>query len=123
MHSEKVAIAFSGSAMFVKLRCLRFSSMFRFHWVQLSSFSFHDAGRLIRRVALLLSVMMRNRWSLPVYGPVVKISETVMVSEVMFKSIVEAFWEVGLMRVQKFGVVIRQALGSLIKASLMDCPT
>jgi hypothetical protein len=27
------------------------------------------------------------------------------------------------MRVQKFGVVIRQALGSLIKASLMDLPT
>jgi hypothetical protein len=66
--------------------------------------------------------MMRNRWSLPVYGPVVKISETVMVSEVMVKSIVEAFWEVGLMRVQKFGVVIRQALRSLIKASLMDLP-
>jgi hypothetical protein len=58
-----------------------------------------------------------------VYGPVVKISETVMVSEVMVKSIVETFWEVGLMRVQKFGVVIRQALGSLIKASLMDLPT
>lgn len=45
-----------------------------------------------------------------------------MVGEVIVKSIVKVFWEVGSMHVQKFGVVFRQALRSLIKASLMDFP-
>jgi hypothetical protein len=51
------------------------------------------------------------------YGPVVTVAETAMVGEVMVRSIVEAFPDAGSMRVPRFGVVISQALGSLIRAS------
>jgi hypothetical protein len=56
------------------------------------------------------------------YGPGVTVAETAMVGEVMVTSIVEAFPDAGSMRVPRFGVVIRQALGSLIRASWIDFP-
>jgi hypothetical protein len=56
------------------------------------------------------------------YGPVVMVAEAAMVGEVMVKSMVEAFPDAGSMGVQRFGVVMKQALESLTKASQMDFP-